>query len=126
MRIILGFIVAPLASGLLQGLIVGNWPAVFMALVFAYRFTLVLGLPTFLIFRRFRWLKAWHAMTAGFGLGMVAPLLRGMSTDFGDYSAVSIVGSLGLFALHGMAVSTTFWLIALINQSGNARTVSEA
>jgi hypothetical protein len=44
-RIILGFALAPLASGLLDGIIMGNLGAFISASLFAYPFSLIMGVP---------------------------------------------------------------------------------
>ena len=118
-RIILGFALAPLASGLLQGIIMGTFGAVIFAWVFAYPISLVLGIPAFILFRKKSWLKMWQVTLAGTILGIVGGVLFGLLVGFEGYSVQSVFKGLVLFGLHGLVVSLTFWFVTLLRSSSN-------
>src|SRR5687768_3771591 len=79
-RLVIAFLLAPAAAPLLIGLMLG-FEGVFglsyifagPIAVFAYAVTLLLGLPTFLWFRKRRWLSFWYFAIGGAILGL-APL----------------------------------------------------
>lgn len=118
-RIILGFLIAPLASGLLQGVVMGNLGAVIFAWVFAYPFSIILGVPAFLVFKKNSWLKLWQVVVAGTTLGVIGGLLFSLVASFENHSVQSIIHGLGLFGLHGLVVSLAFWLVAIMKVSSN-------
>lgn len=110
----LGFLVAPLASGALQSIITLTPAAGLFTLTFTYPVALILGLPGYLIFRRLRWFKLWQVVLAGASLGaaLSATLFWG---TWPNGFAVGILMMAGIVILHGMAVSATFWWIAIRN-----------
>lgn len=107
-----GFLLAPLASALLQGLIMLSPGAAIMTLIFAYPLALLLGLPGYLLFRRMRWLKPWQVIAAGGTLGAAVALIVFLGTGQGAVSAPTLL-AVGLFTLHGAVVAAVFWWIAI-------------
>ncbi|MEJ2651378.1 MAG: hypothetical protein P8173_06230 [Gammaproteobacteria bacterium] len=118
-RIILTFSVATLASGSLHGVILGNLSAVAFASVFAIPFFVVFGLPAYLLLKRQAWVDLWQTIVAGICLGAMFGLIVSISFGLDRYSVSSLVGSLGLFPLHGGFVAAIFWILALKDRSSN-------
>ena len=113
-RIVLGFALSPLASGVFQAAFMGN-PAAFMVVIFSYPFALMLGIPAFMVARRLGWLSPLAVVAVGATLGLLAGVVINYSAGFGfgGYSAGSIIVGFLLFAVHGAIVAGLFWLIAL-------------
>jgi len=118
-RIILTYLVASLASGSLNGVILGNLSAVAFALVFAILFPIVFGLPAYFLLIRQAWVDLWQSIVAGVCLGAMFGLIVSISFGLDRYSVSSLVGSLGLFALHGGFVAAIFWILAHKDRSTN-------
>jgi len=110
------FLVAPLISGLLHAVSVGNLGAGFFALLFAYPVTFLLGVPTILLFIKLRWFRLWQAALVGAGLGLLfselmffgmgLPLSNFVSDPASPYFAA-------LFTVHGLAVASLLWFLTL-------------
>jgi len=118
-RIVLGFIFAPIASGLLQGALMGNLGAPLFALLFAYPFSIVLGVPTFIFFQKNGWLKLWQVLLAGTTLAIMGGYIFSIIVGNDGHSIQSIIQGLGAFGLHGLVVSLSFWVIAIKQFSSN-------
>jgi|GEM_PF-1221131 len=113
LRIILGFALSPLASGVLGVAIKGS-PMAFGIVIFAYPFALTLGIPAFIVARYLGWLSLPAVIAGGAGLSVLAGLLIALDgSGFGGYAAWSVILGLLLFAAHGAVVAGLFWLIAL-------------
>lgn len=110
--VILGFLIAPSASGLVQGLVMRSLGAGIFVLPFAYMLALLAGIPGYLIFRRLGWLKPWQVILGGAGLGAaVASLLTWASGVTAVDAAISLY--LLMFIVHGASVAAVFWWIAV-------------
>ena len=103
---------APLASGVLQGSIMGNLGAFVFGLVFAYAFAVLVGLPTLVVLRR----RGWHTLAkylmAGSGAGIACGLLLGCVWGYSNFGYGPILGAMALFTAHGFVVSLAYWLLA--------------
>lgn len=108
-NIVKGVLVAPIASGALQGLLMHNWVAFIFALVFAYPLALVIGLPVFHLLERNRKASLPYLLISGLLCGAFAGLFF-IGRDF-QASAAAI--SLLLFGSHGLLVAFAFWFDAL-------------
>jgi len=97
----------------------GNLSAIAFALVFAIPFSIVFGLPTYLLLKRQAWVDLWQAVVAGVCLGAIFGLIVSMSFGLDGFSVSSLVGGLGLFALHGGFVAAIFWILTLKDTSSN-------
>ncbi|MGU3495573.1 hypothetical protein ACLBXM_16155 [Xanthobacteraceae bacterium A53D] len=114
LRIVLGFALAPLASGVLQALVTG-WLGAFGIVMFSYPLALILGIPGFLVARHLGWLGPKAVIAGGAGLGFSAAALLSLwpgleTTGFGIGAVIA--GGV-LLAIHGAVVAFAFWLIAL-------------
>ena len=118
-RIILGFLIAPLASGLLQSIVMGSFRIVIVIWIFAYAFSFILGVPAFLIFHKYSWLKLWQVIVAGTALGVIVGLLFSLIAGFNNQMILSNILGLGLFGLHGLVVSLAFWIVAFMKVGSN-------
>ena len=119
-RILLGFFISPLSSGLIQGTIMGNAVGVFYTyLIYALPLSIIFGMPTFIIFKKNNWLKLWHVTLTGFILGMLVSLIYGAIIGFSSFSVIAIIKGILLFGFHGFIVSLTFWLIVLFNSKSS-------
>jgi len=113
LRIILGFAMSPLASGVFNVLIMGR-PGALLVVIFTYPFALTLGVPAFIVARYLGWLSLRAVIAGGASLGVLAGILLGLAGDgFRGYAAWSVILGLLLFAAHGAVVAGLFWLIAL-------------
>lgn len=110
----LGLLVAPLAAiGL--GLIAypaDGWPGVGL---YAYVFSVWLGLPSYLLFRRMGWMGFWPITAAGTLLGFIMGLwfipLTGFAFSASEWR--STLSLPALLCLQGTAVAAVFWLVAI-------------
>ena len=91
----------------------GNVGAGLFALVVAYPFTIIIGAPCFLVFRKLGWLQTWQVILAGPLLGTISGLILMLLIGSGDFSWASIFGSIFFVALHGLVISCTFWTISI-------------
>jgi hypothetical protein len=108
-----GFFGAPLVSGLLWSLITLSPYGGFFALILAYPFAWVLGIPGYLLFRRFGWLKFWQVMSAGGFLGGISCTIFFYSFGPPAYLKAGDMLTFGIFIVHGVAVASMFWFIAI-------------
>lgn len=118
-RYILGFLLAPISSGLLQAIAEGNLGAILVISIFAYPIALILGVPSFFLLKEYGCLRFWHITALGTTLGVLCGLLLSLSASDDNFSIQSILLDLGFFGLHGLVVSCVFWLVALINIRSN-------
>jgi len=113
-RILFGFFIAPLSSGLLQGAIMGNVAAIFyIYLIIGLPVSIIFGMPAFILFLKKGWLHFWLATLAGFSLGLLAGLIYAAIIGYDSFSLISLFKGMLLFGVHGFIVSLSFWLIAI-------------
>lgn len=113
MRIVLGFALAPLASGVLQSVIMLS-PLSFSSIVmFSYPLALLFGIPGFLLARRKGWTSLKATVLAGAGLGLLASMLVNFFLDLPGFGLAAVAIGAALCAAHGAAVALAFWFIAL-------------
>ena len=111
-REILALVLSPLASGVLQGLLMGNGGAFFFGVTFAYVFAALVGIPTLVVLRRYGWFTLPKYLLAGFVAGAGSGLLLGIFWGYADYSVGSVLGGMLLFSTHGFVVSLAYWMLA--------------
>jgi hypothetical protein len=115
-RLLIACLGAPLLSGIINAIQVGNLGAGLFALLFAYPATFLLGLPTAWLFAKFGWLQFWQAAVAGVVMGLIASVLMGLLLGEAP-SAIAADKSLGyfsiLFAVHGVAISSAVWFLGV-------------
>jgi len=118
---VIAICIAPVASGFLQGLVMGNLAAFIFAVIFSYIFSVIIGFPALYILNRNRLEKFWHYIFAGIlgGLcvGIVIAILVGFENGY--YSFASIFMDFLLLSFHGVLVSSIYWLIAFLKVSEN-------
>ena len=114
-RVFVGFLLAPLSSALAQAIIAGR-PLTFVPVaIAAYLFAIFLGLPTWLLFRRFGWQAWWQVVGVGVALGVLAGFVFHLSFGRGlDGADLELLPATLLgFCGHAALVATIFWLIAI-------------
>lgn len=115
-RLVPAFLVAPLISGVLHAVHVGNIGAGIFALLFAYPITLLFGVPVMLLFIKLRWLQLWQSALAGAGLGVLASLLLFLLLGLAPSQVIVDPSSPYfevLFSVHGVAVACFLWFLTL-------------
>lgn len=108
-NIVKGVLVAPLASGAFQGLLMQNWVAAVFALAFAYPFSLVIGLPLFLLLERNQKSSLPYLLISG----LLGGVFAGFFFTGPGFQPFAVALSLLLFGAHGLLVAFAFWLVAL-------------
>ena len=108
-NIVKGVLVAPLASGVLQGLLMQSWAAFVFALVFAYPLALIIGVPVFLLLERNQKASLSYLLVSGLLSGFCAAVFF-IGPDF---QASTAAISLLLLGGHGLLVALAFWFVAL-------------
>lgn len=103
-NVIKGVFIAPITSGVMNGLYMSNWLAFIFAMVFAFVVTLLIGLPAFLLLERNNKVTLPYLIATGF-LGGSAVGLFFIGIDF---RASSILLSQLIFVSHGMLVARAF------------------
>ncbi|MCO5044384.1 MAG: hypothetical protein M9935_03760 [Kiritimatiellae bacterium] len=83
----------------------------------AYTVSLVLGVPTLIVFRKRQWNTAWQSIFAGAILGPLSVILVGFC--FGIFPAVGTVSDTAFCSLLGAITTGTFWLIAIRSRQAN-------
>jgi hypothetical protein len=111
-RVVSGFLGAPLISGVLYSVMTLSPSAGFFALIFAYPFAWMLGIPAYLLFRKMGWLKFWQVLLAGAVLGGIACALFSWGGSPANLERSDLIW-MGLFIIHGAVVAAMFWLIAI-------------
>ncbi|MBV7483228.1 hypothetical protein [Bordetella sp. BOR01] len=118
MRIMLGFALSPLASGVLQIFFMKGFRG-FPIIMISYPLALVLGIPAFFAARHLGWLSLKAVLLGGAGLGFFAGCVL-VALDGGYHEGpVWIVLGFAAMAAHGAVVAGLFWIIAL-SQSNRA------
>jgi hypothetical protein len=130
MKTILAFLLAPLVTLLLALLsppLLGFFAAV--TLFYAYPAMVLVGIPSYLYFRRRGWLKLWQVAGAGVIVGFAIPTLivltfgldtlrNQMRSNPNPHTHLAVALALPLLGVTiGAAVSVTFWLIAVAPRS---------
>lgn len=110
LRIILGFALSPLASGVLQIFVMDRLGG-FRIIIISYPFAFILGIPGFFIARYLCWLSLRAVLLGGAGLGVLVGLL--IALEGLHDNPISIILGFSLFAAHGAVVAGLFWVIAL-------------
>ena len=118
-REIISFVLAPLASGVLQGIVMGNYGAALFGAMLAYPLSIFCGVPTFFVFRSKGWLKLWQVALAGLVLGLSVGVLIGLIIGYENYWASSVINGYFLLGLHGLVVAVSFWLMAYAGVGSN-------
>lgn len=112
-RELIALALSPLASGALQGALMGNIGAFFFALLFAYAGAALLGLPTLFILRWTGAKTLLQYLLAGTSAGAVCGLLLGwLMGGFDGFSSGSVFAGLFIVAAHGFIVALAYWLLA--------------
>ena len=113
-RVALAFAVAPLtapAIGTLQTLDFRTF--MFMSIA-SYPFSLLLGVPAYLVFHRLGWLQIWAVVLAGAVLGGAVELL-----SFGIPNYPGALKTVLTFCGLGAATGLVFWLVAFARLRSN-------
>jgi hypothetical protein len=113
-RIALAFVVAPILASALGGFMLPVFAAILVPA------TLVFAVPVFLLFRRFGWLRWWHAAIAGCAGGLLFTLIFSASVSAGHVDAFAPSEGLGFCAV-GLTEAITFWWIGLFRNDEVAR-----
>lgn len=116
-REVIALAIAPLASGMLQGSIMGNVGALYFGVVSAYVFAGLVGLPTLVALRRIGWKTLPKYVFAGSASGATSGLLLGVLWGNSNFNFGSVLGGLLLFSAHGFIVSLAYWLLAYSGSS---------
>lgn len=112
-RATVGFFVAPLTAAALLAITEGNGEVAGFSLMILYPVTLILVLPLFLVFRRLRWLRWWHACTVG---GIVALLVApGVDFRISKIDAEEVRDALAYLSV-GTGAAFVFWCIAVFRE----------
>lgn len=114
-REISGLVLAPLASGFLQGGLMGNFGSFVFGAVLSYIFAVLIGLPAFMFARRKGWISLSQIASIGFLAGLVVAGLVMVLSGTEGFGLMSILGSVSLLGMHGLLVSLIFWFIAYSN-----------
>ncbi len=125
LRTMIGFIISPLAPGLLLTAVVAcatehagaAWSVLFVSAALAYPAAIVVGVPMYVLFRRWGW-SGWRTyIVAGPLLGIAALAGWSVSKRMGDWLGLSretvFVAPLFVAAVMicGMVAALCFWLI---------------
>lgn len=120
-RLLAGFMLAPLAPGLLQSIITGSIGPVLQVSQFAYIFALVLGLPAFLLARKLR-IHPSAAMTIGVGCLLSIPsALAYTYMGDGEFAWFMLLPVILLLTYYCGCIALAFWYIALKPYGAAAR-----
>jgi hypothetical protein len=135
MRVLLGFLLAPLVpAGVV--LLAPVLPTPVLLAIFkngllllpliGYPITLILGVPVYWLFRKNAWLKAWQVTLAAAALGVVVPVIiplivlaaglldgRSFSLSLLAEAANAWAGFILLGGVVGVVCGFVFWLIAV-------------
>ncbi|WP_235817573.1 hypothetical protein [Brucella cytisi] len=110
-RIILGFALSPLASGVLQIILMGGFRG-FPIILFSYPLALIFGIPAFFIAPYLGWQSLKATLLGGAGLGtLVCLVIVALDGGYHERPLPIILGFTAL-AAHGAVVAGLFWFIA--------------
>jgi len=112
-----GFVFAPIAAAIIEGVAKFDIGAYAFALIVAYPLTVILGIPGYLLLRRRRTVRLWEIVVLGCALGALSGLILTLSSA-GDPPRTMRVALCGL---EGAATAATFWLIALCPKTISGR-----
>lgn len=112
-----GFVFAPIAAAIIEGVAKFDIGAYAFALVVAYPITAGLGIPSYLLLRRGRIVRLWQLIVLGCVLGALSGLLITLGSHGGSSRAVRVV----LCGLEGATTAAAFWLITLCPPTLSAR-----
>lgn len=114
-RIACAFLLAPLLPCLVHAVAMRNPLAFIFYAVFSYPLVAVLGIPSFLLFKRWGWLSWLQVVAAGLLLGLVSGVLLAavMGWQPEGFAAWSVAMGLAIFAAHGAITAGAFWFIGL-------------
>jgi len=111
-RIILGFALSPLASGVLNMILMGGFHG-FPIIMFSYPLALMFGIPAFFVARYLGWLSLRAVLLGGAGLGLFVCCVM-VALDGGYHGRPSpIILGFAAMAAHSAVVAGLFWFIAL-------------
>jgi hypothetical protein len=128
MRIVLAFIVAPVAPlllltpvmGLLHGSIEAAGPFAFASVVYGYPAMVLCGLPLYFLFKKKLWFSWWQFTLIGALVGACVPLslialMTSKSvTEFASFEViVATLTTAGVGACLGTASGFVFWAIGI-------------
>jgi len=128
LRVIIGFVVAPLVGVLVSSTVVaamsgdlrsGWWVLPMAGIIIAYPSTLLFGVPSYLLVRRFLKVKWWHAAVAGFLCGL--PAWFALAYPFtGAYFERRWLLDLTLYVMAGIVAGVVFWFVVRDSRSNPA------
>jgi MFS family permease len=144
MRVVLGFLVAPLVPAVIAGLMLalsfpveaGPW---FFAALLAYPIAWFVGGPAYWLLRRKKWLRGWQVASVSTLIGTCVPLLAlilvlailvlaggeltptELKRAANNYSVFVAVGT-----ACGFACGVAFWLLAIVESPFERRTSEHA
>ncbi len=124
-RLVLAFVVAPLAPVVLVSPVIFlAGPATFISVVYGYPAMLLLGVPVFAFFLRQKWLEIWQVMLGGAVVGALVPILMMVAMALSGPSdspllplIAAAAGLSAIGAIFGAASGFAFWWVGL---RGNA------
>lgn len=106
-----GFVFAPIAAAIIEGVAKFDIGAYAFALIAAYPLTVVLGIPAYPLLKRHRIVRLWQITVLGCALGTLSGLILTLTS--GSAGVPSRVMRVVLLGLEGAATAAAFWLIAL-------------
>jgi hypothetical protein len=112
-----GFIFAPIAAAIIEGVAKFDIGRYAFALIVAYPLTVVFGIPGYLLLKRRGLVRLWQIIVLGCALGILSGLLLTLGSA-GDPSRAMRVALCGL---EGSATAAAFWLIALCPEAISGR-----
>lgn len=135
-RVVLGFLVAPLAAAAIFAFyaIVLGYPeytvllAMYSVLIPGYPSALVLGVPMYLVLRR--WLWNWWVATGAGAVGAIVVLALNVAVELAQHGTLSTfgnftdVGVLGLSVGAGATGGLSFWIVAALGEKREPPTES--
>jgi hypothetical protein len=114
-RVALAFAIAPLTVPAMATLWTLDIRTMYVAVV-TYPFSLLPGIPAYLLFRRLGWLQIWSVVLASAVLGCAIELLIFGRPNYPGGSAGVLK-----FCCFGAATGLVFWLIAFLGLRSNNR-----
>ena len=111
LRIVLGFVGAPVAVPIFLALLFGDLDVLITSTFLAYTITVLLGAPAYVIMRRQHWISWWSCPIAGFLIGALPTLLF----LFAGAEPFSLIGTFVGAGTIGAVSALIFWIIAFAN-----------